>query len=285
MPANAEQLKAAKAEIETLIKERSCAPILLRLGWHDAGTYDDKIGVDNWPKCGGANGSIRFYPEINHGANGGLPTALALLEDIKAKYDQIGYADLLQLAAATAVEVCGGPKIPMRYGRTDASTPEMCHPEGNLPAGASPFPTGGDAAGHLRCVFHRMGLTDQDIVALSGSHTIGRVHSSRSGLNKKPETKYTAPGACPMGTRTTGGMSWTKEWHKWDNSYFKAVKVPEDDDLLVLETDAALFKDPKFAQYAEKYAEDPAAFDHDYAIAHAKLSELGVKWDGEPVTI
>ena len=38
-------------------------------------------------------------------------------------------------------------------------------------------------------------------------------------------------------------------------------------------------------EYANKYAEDPAAFDADYAVSHAKLSELGVKWDGEPVTI
>lgn len=38
--------------------------------------------------------------------------------------------------------------------------------------------------------------------------------------------------------------------------------------------------------FAEKYAEDEAAFFADYAVAHAKLSELGVKWaPGAPVTI
>lgn len=37
--------------------------------------------------------------------------------------------------------------------------------------------------------------------------------------------------------------------------------------------------------YAEKYAEDQDAFFADYAVSHAKLSELGVQWDGEPVTI
>lgn len=38
--------------------------------------------------------------------------------------------------------------------------------------------------------------------------------------------------------------------------------------------------------YAEKYAEDEAAFFADYALAHAKLSELGVQWaPGAPVTI
>lgn len=37
--------------------------------------------------------------------------------------------------------------------------------------------------------------------------------------------------------------------------------------------------------FAEKYAADQDAFFADYAVAHAKLSELGVQWDGEPVTI
>lgn len=37
--------------------------------------------------------------------------------------------------------------------------------------------------------------------------------------------------------------------------------------------------------YAEKYAEDEAAFFDDYAKAHVKLSELGVEWEGEPVKV
>jgi hypothetical protein len=145
-----------------------------------------------------------------------------------------------------ALQVMGGPKIPMRYGRKDATGPDMCHPEGNLPAGEGPFPTGGDAAGHLRAVFHRMGFTDKDIVALSGAHTVGRVHSSRSGLNQKPETKYTKASACPVGTKNVGGQSWTAEWVKFDNSYYKNILDPKDDDLLVMASDACLVTDEKF---------------------------------------
>jgi hypothetical protein len=63
------------------------------------------IGKDQWPKCGGANGSIRFDPEITHGANAGLKNAVALLEPVKEKFPAVGYADLFQLASATAVEV------------------------------------------------------------------------------------------------------------------------------------------------------------------------------------
>ncbi|KAI4988074.1 hypothetical protein ZWY2020_029704 [Hordeum vulgare] len=63
----------------------------------------------------------------------GLVNALKLIEAIKDKYIGVTYADLFQLASATAVEEAGGPKIPMIYGRVDVSAPEQCPPEGRLP--------------------------------------------------------------------------------------------------------------------------------------------------------
>lgn len=57
-------------ECKELIETRNCHPILVRLAWHDSGTYDQRI--KDWPQCGGANGAIRFDPEMNMGANAGL---------------------------------------------------------------------------------------------------------------------------------------------------------------------------------------------------------------------
>jgi catalase (peroxidase I) len=37
---NVEQLKAARHEVADLIKSKHCNPILVRLAWHDSGTYD-----------------------------------------------------------------------------------------------------------------------------------------------------------------------------------------------------------------------------------------------------
>eukprot|EP00249_Psilotum_nudum_P012585 c23868_g1_i1 orf=426-1763(-) len=261
-----DQLIKAREDIRELIKMTCCNPILVRLGWHDAGTYDKNI--EQWPKRGGANGSLHYNIELKHTANAGLDNALRLLEPIKEKYPNITWADLFQLASATAIEEAGGPKIPMRYGRVDITQPEECPPEGNLPDAGPPSP-----ADHLRQVFYRMGFSDKEIVVLSGAHTLGRSRPERSGWGK-PETKYTK-----SGPGKPGGKSWTVQWLTFDNFYFKDIKQKKDDDLLVLPTDAVLFEDPGFQVHAEKYAEDQDAFFKDYADAHAKLSDLGAKFN------
>ncbi|KAF5175296.1 L-ascorbate peroxidase t protein [Thalictrum thalictroides] len=269
---NTDQLKSAREDIKDLLKTTFCHPIMVRLGWHDAGTYNKDI--EEWPQRGGANGSLRFEVELKHAANAGLVNALKLLQPIKEKYPGVTYADLFQLASATAVEEAGGPKIPMKYGRVDVSGPEQCPEEGRLPDAGPPTP-----GAHLRDVFYRMGLNDKDIVALSGAHTLGRSRPERSGWGK-PETKYTkdGPGA-------PGGQSWTIQWLQFDNSYFKDIKEKRDADLLVLPTDAVLFEDPLFKEYAEKYAVDQEIFFKDYAESHAKLSNLGANFDPPEVCI
>lgn len=260
------QLKAAKEDIVELIKKTHCGPILVRLGWHDSGTYDKSI--TEFPVCGGANGSIRYVPEMGHAANAGLDNAINLMKPLKEKYPNVSWADLFQMGSATAIELSGGPKIAMRYGRLDSEGEKSCPKEGNLPAAAPP-----DPAGHIRQVFNRMGLDDKDIVALSGAHTIGRSRPSRSGFGKD-ETKYTKEGP-----GNPGGQSWTVEWQKFDNVYFKDILAPKDPELLVLPTDACLVTDPEFKKYTELYAKDQEAFFKDYAESHKKLSELGSKFE------
>ena len=63
-------LLQCREELRQFILEENCAPILVRLAWHDSGTFD--VAIPSWPACGGANGSIRFDPELQHGANAGL---------------------------------------------------------------------------------------------------------------------------------------------------------------------------------------------------------------------
>jgi len=184
MPVTKEDLLGAQEMIDKILYEKACGPIMVRLAWHDSGTFDKNIAED-WPKAGGAIGSIRFEPEIQHGANAGLINAIKLLEPVKEAYSSVSYSDIFQMASARAIETAGGPSLGVVYGRVDAESPEQCSPEGNLPdAEAGPAGkfggTGGTAStqdataeGHLRKVFYRMGFNDEEIVALSGAHTFG----------------------------------------------------------------------------------------------------------------
>ncbi|KAE8715926.1 putative L-ascorbate peroxidase 3 [Hibiscus syriacus] len=231
-PKYLKEIERSRRDLRALISTKNCAPIMLRLAWHDAGTYDSKT------KIGGPNGSIRHDHELRHSANS---------EEVKTRHPQITYADLYQLAGVVAVEVTGGPTIDFVPGRKDS---EVSPEEGRLP-------DANQGAKHLRDIFYRMGLSDKDIVALSGGHTLGRAHPERSGFEG----------------------AWTKDPLKFDNSYFKELLESDSDpDLLKLPTDKALVEDPKFLRYVELYAKDEDTFFRDYAASHKKLSELGFIW-------
>lgn len=218
-----------------------CMPIMVRLAWHDSGSYSAK---DN---TGGANATIRFAPESEFEANNGLGIARDFLEPIKAQLPDMTYADLYQLASIVAIEYCGGPVIPFTRGRVDKPQ-EKCSPDGRLPDGKK-------GMHHLREIFYRMGLNDKEIVALSGAHCLGSAHKERSD--------FEGP--------------WTEEPLKFDNTFFQEIlKVDPNPNLLRLNSDMAIIKDPKHMKLVKLYAEDQEAFFNDYTLAHKKLSELGM---------
>lgn len=231
------EIDKARRDLRALISSKNCAPIMLRLAWHDAGTYDVNT------KTGGPNGSIRNGEELKHSANNGLKIAVDLCEPVKQRHPKITYADLYQLAGVVAVEITGGPTIDFVPGRKDSNVSPN---EGRLPDAKQ-------GVKHLKDIFYRMGLSDKDIVALSGAHTLGRAHPERSGFEG----------------------AWTREPLKFDNSYFVELLQGEAEGLLKLPTDKALLEDPVFRKYVELYAKDEDAFFRDYAISHKKLSELG----------
>jgi L-ascorbate peroxidase len=180
----------------------TCSPLLLRLAWSDACTYNkhhDSGNATNWPACGGCNGSIRFPEEYTHEANLGLHYAIELLKPIRKRCSSISWADLIQLAGCLAVEFCDGPKLlpRMRFGRLDASSYEatlrdrstssasIMSTHDRYPSPKPPFPEGAKSADmHLRNVFYKMDFTNKDIVALCGAHTIGRAFANRTGVCK-----------------------------------------------------------------------------------------------------
>ena len=274
-----EQLAWAWEEVLDLVKAQDCAPIMLRLAWHDASSFDASSAA-GWPLHGGANGSIRLVPELDYQHNKGLAVGLSLLHPLLERLDKVSAADLVQMAAAAAVEASGGPAIPLRYGRQQVSSSDQCCSQGHsglAARAAPPFPGGAvTAAQHVRHVFARMGLTDSEAVALMGAHTLGRAHRSRSG-HGAPHTPYTKDAG---GARPRGGSSWTRNWKTFDNSYFcELIAAQRDEHLIRLPTDLALLEDEALRCHVERFAADEAVFFAEYAAAHVRMSEAGALFD------
>jgi catalase (peroxidase I) len=196
----------------------------------------------------------------------GLPTvALGLLQPITEKYATpglISHADLWALAANVAIEHMGGPAIPTRFGRVDATSSAE-----SVESQSMRLPDGDKGVDHLREIFHPKGFTDRDIVALSGAHTVGKCHADRSGFEG----------------------AWTEDHLKFDNSYFTDMLNKQYTDMttaagcpqkkhesgtIMLISDLALLE-PPFREWVELYAKDQDAFFKDFVAAWVKLQENG----------
>ena len=245
----------------------SAGPVLVRLAWHASGTYCAETDT------GGSNGAgMRYEAEGGDPANAGLQHARVFLEPIKEKHSWITYADLWTLAGVVAIEAMGGPKIQWRPGRTDFADDSRLPPRGRLPDGAQ-------GADHLRFIFYRMGFNDQEIVALSGAHNLGRCHSDRSGFEGpwvNSPTRFSN-----QYYKLLLKLKWSPK--KWDGPFQYVAKAPgaddDDEQLMMLPTDYALIQDDKFRPWVGRYAEDRDAFFQDFSKVFAKLIELGVYRD------
>jgi len=148
IPSQAELDRARSDLLSFIEEEKYLAPLLIRLSWHDAGTYSQKDG------SGGPRACMRFSEgESKHGANAGLNHAQAALADLKKKYPNISNADFWSLAAVCAIKVMGGPDVAWRAGRPDADEANDSVPDGRLPDATQ-------GCHHLRTIFHRMGFSD-----------------------------------------------------------------------------------------------------------------------------
>merc|ERR1719273_2343490 len=257
---SAETYNALHKDIEALVAQKKCGAILVRLAWHDAGTYCAKT------KTGGPRAAQRFKDgESTHGANAGLGIARGLLAPLVEKYCASPYnvsiADLWAFAGNTAICACGGPDIPFKFGRSDIASSKECVEEGRLPDGDK-------GLDHLRSVFGRMKFSDAEIVALSGAHTLGSCHADRSG--------FEGP--------------WTADPHKFDNAYYKDIvgkkwvanksskgcpllKNGNDakDNTMMLTTDYCLFERDETKDLVLQFAKDQEAFFKAFGAAWTKL--------------
>ncbi|MDH5609165.1 MAG: catalase-peroxidase, partial [Cyclobacteriaceae bacterium] len=180
-------------------------PLFIRMAWHSAGTYRTGDG-----RGGSRDGQQRFAPLNSWPDNGNLDKARRLLWPIKQKYgSKISWADLMVLTGNVALESMGFKTIGFSGGRVD-----VWEPEGNVywgkenkwlgderysgdrelekplaavqmgliyvnPEGPNGNPDPVAAARDIRETFGRMGMNDEETVALiAGGHSFGKTHGA-----------------------------------------------------------------------------------------------------------
>jgi len=247
--------------------------LMIRLAWHSAGTYRAVDGR------GGANSAIiRFAPVGSWPDNANLDKARRLLWPIKQKYGRnISWADLIILTGNVALESMGFETLGFAGGRADVYEPAdidwgqerewlaanrfkggepgskeeklkhalaasqmgliYVNPEG---PGGNPDPK--LAAHRIRETFARMGMNDEETVALiAGGHTLGKTHGAANPgkyVGKEPEGaaveeqglgwKNSYKSGKGEDTITSGlEGAWTNTPAQWSHDFFKHLLTYE----------------------------------------------------------
>lgn len=238
-------------------------PLFIRMAWHSAGTYRTGDG-----RGGAGTGTQRFAPLNSWPDNANLDKARRLLWPIKQKYgNKISWADLLILAGNAAIESMGGKTIGFGGGRAD-----VWHPEEDIywgaekewlgdkrysgdrdlenplaavqmgliyvnPEGPNGNPDPLASARDIRETFKRMGMDDEETVALvAGGHTFGKAHGAGDAAHVGPEPEAAPVEAMGLGWLSAHGSgvgsdtissgiegAWTANPTQWDNGFFELL--------------------------------------------------------------
>jgi catalase-peroxidase len=234
--------------------------LFIRMAWHSAGTYRSGDG-----RGGSRSGQQRFAPLNSWPDNANLDKARRLLWPVKQKYgNKISWADLMILTGNVALESMGFETYGFAGGREDVWEPEMdvywgaeqkwlddkrysgdrelekplaavqmgliyVNPEG--PNG-NPDPV--LAAKDIRDTFGRMGMNDEETVALiAGGHTLGKTHGAGPASNVGPEPEAETIEEQGLGWKSTyksgkgvdaitSGLEviWTSTPTRWSHLFF-----------------------------------------------------------------
>ncbi|MEM6294747.1 MAG: peroxidase family protein, partial [Myxococcota bacterium] len=240
--------------------------LMIRLAWHSAGSYRVSDG-----RGGASSGNIRFAPLNSWPDNANLDKARRLLWPIKKKYgDRLSWADLIVFAGTVAYASMGLETYGFAFGREDIWHPEYDVYWGsetewlestrgsgqNLEAGLAATqmgliyvnPEGVDGqpdplrtAEQIRVTFARMGMNDEETVALTaGGHTVGKAHGNGDASKLGPPPEGAGPKEQGLGWRNQQGQghgpdtvtsglegAWTSNPTRWDDGYFKMLMEHE----------------------------------------------------------
>ncbi|MGW6930487.1 catalase/peroxidase HPI [Lentzea sp. NPDC054927] len=237
-------------------------PFMIRMAWHSAGTYRTHDG-----RGGAGAGMQRFAPLNSWPDNGNLDKARRLLWPVKKKWGKkVSWADLMIFTGNRALETMGFETFGFAGGRADVWEPDedvYWGPETTWLGGDSRYsgerdlesplaavqmgliyvnpegPNGNpdplSAARDIRETFGRMGMNDEETVALiAGGHTFGKAHGAGDPelVGAEPEgALMDSQGFGWISTHGTGKgrdtitsgleVTWTQKPTQWTNLFFQ----------------------------------------------------------------
>ncbi|XP_050113146.1 peroxidase 47-like [Malus sylvestris] len=241
---------------------------LIRMHFHDcfiegcdASILLDSTKDNTAEKDSPANLSLRGYEVID--------AAKAELE--KKCPGVVSCADIVAMASTYAVFAAGGPVYDIPKGRKDGRRSKI-EDTRNLPP-----PTLN--ASELITMFGQHGFSAQEMVALSGAHTLGvaRCSSFKNRLSDNVDPDLDSGFAkqltktCSAGDNAEQPFDATR--NNFDNVYFNGLQRKAG----VLSSDQTLFSSAKTRNIVNGYAFNQAMFFLDFQQAMVKMSTLDVK--------
>ncbi|KAL2631467.1 hypothetical protein R1flu_016153 [Riccia fluitans] len=275
---------SARSLVESTVKsalrrDRGLAAALLRLHFHDCFVR----GCDGSILLDASNGTAAEKDSI---VNAGSVRGYEVIDAIKAAVEKkcpgkVSCADIVALAARDAVVQIGGPGWKLSSGRRDGVVSSSIEPLFNLPSPFSDYAT-------LVAGFAAKGLTEKEMVILSGAHTIGITHcgvienrlynsSGPNGVDPTLDAAYAAKlkTVCPFGSGRPNVilMDPTLGGNKFDSNYFSYVQNHKG--LFI--SDAALITTTRGKAFVNREASGlTSPFFQDFAAAMVKMSNIQI---------
>lgn len=253
---------------QAVAKEQRMGASLLRLHFHDCfvNGCDGSILLDD---------TSTFTGEKTANPNNNSVRGFDVIDTIKSQVEAacngvVSCADIVAIAARDSVVQLGGPTWTVMLGRRDSTTASKSAANNNIPP-----PTSNLSA--LISFFQAQGLTAEDMVALSGSHTIGqaRCTSFRNRIYNESNVALLFSSLRKANCPRTGGDNNLAPLDlltptAFDNSYYNILRFQNG----LLHSDQQLFNGGSTDNRVSFYSLHPDAFFNDFAAAMVKMGNI-----------
>ncbi|XVE52244.1 hypothetical protein DITRI_Ditri02bG0107500 [Diplodiscus trichospermus] len=253
-----------------VMKEARMGASLLRLFFHDCfvNGCDGSLLLDD---------TSTFTGEKNAVPNRNSARGFNVVDDIKSAVENVcpgvvSCADILAIAARDSVKILGGPNWDVKLGRRDARTTSQAAANNGIPPPTSNL-------NRLISRFNALGLSTRDLVALSGSHTIGqaRCTSFRARIYNESNIDrsfvQTSQRNCPRATGSGDNNLAPLDIQTptfFDNNYFKNLINRRG----LLHSDQQLFNGGSTDSIVQGYSNNPNSFTSDFVTAMIKMGDI-----------